>query len=233
MGFLGGLEKVKVIAYQKPNFTSKVGEFSVMINPEKYSHTYKICYNDVRAQGSNGSSPTFNKTMADVVKMELVFDGTGVVPTAIPGLVPYLKDGVTSQLDAFRTLVFTFNGNIHSPNYLTLVWGTLLFKCRLQEMGVTYTLFKPDGTPLRARVDATFIGFNDEVELALKAKKSSPDLTHVITVRGGDTLPLLCNQIYGDSGYYLQIAKLNGLTEFRSLVAGTELFFPPLAETDE
>lgn len=230
MGYLGSLEKMKVMAYQKSNFTSKVGEFSVMINPEKYSHTYKICYNDVRAQGSNGSSPDFNKTMADVVKMELVFDGTGVVPTAVPGLLPYTKDGVAPQLEAWKALVFTFNGNIHSPNYLTLVWGTLLFRCRLQEMNVTYTLFKPDGTPLRARVDASFIGFNDEKELALKANKTSPDLTHVVVVRGGDTLPLLCYQIYGDSGYYLQVAQVNGLTEFRRLVPGSQLVFPPLAE---
>jgi nucleoid-associated protein YgaU len=44
----------------------------------------------------------------------------------------------------------------------------------------------------------------------------------------GDTLPLLCARIYGDSSYYTDVARFNGLADVRSLRAGQRLHFPPL-----
>lgn len=229
MGFSGSLERLVITACQKADYTSEVGRFTVYINPEKYSHSYKIRYNDVQAQGSSGGSPDFDKIPSEEVRFELVFDGTGVVPSAIPGVIPYTDDGVADQIEAFKSLVFTYNGNIHSPNYLKLSWGKLLFKCRLSTLELDYTLFKPDGTPLRARALATFVGYNDELQLALQAGKTSPDLTHVRTVEAGDLLPLMCYEIYGRSELYLQVAAINGLTDFRNLVVGRKITFPPLS----
>ena len=66
------------------------------------------------------------------------------------------------------------------------------------------------------------------VEAALRANRSSPDLSHMVQVRDGDTLPLLCHRIYNDCGRYLEVAKENKLANFRSLRPGTWLRFPPL-----
>ncbi len=231
MGFLGGLEKMKINAYRDSAFTERAGEFSVYINPEKYSRKYKICYNDVRSQGSNGGSPTFNKIPSEEINLELVFDGTGVVPSAIPGVVPFTGDGITKQIEDFTSKVFEYQGGIHSPNFLILNWGTLLFKCRLASLTIAYTLFKPDGTPLRARADATFLEFDNNRTLALQAQMTSPDLTHVVMVAAGDTLPLMCHRIYGSSAFYPQVARINRLTDFRNLTVGTRLVFPPLGGT--
>jgi hypothetical protein len=228
MGFAGKLEKLQITAYEKSTFTGSKKVFSVYINPEKYTHTYKIGYSDVQAQGSSGGSPTFDKIHADTVKFELVFDGTGVVPGKFPGIVPFTSDGITEQIEEFKKLVFSFDGNIHSPRFLQLSWGTLLFRCRLTSLNISYTLFKPDGTPLRARADASFVGYTDEVELARLAKKSSPDLSHIVTVKAGDTLPLLCYRIYGSSLHHLKVAAVNGLTQTRRLEVGSKLLFPPL-----
>jgi hypothetical protein len=233
MGFAGGLEKMSVLAYADQKFKRQVGEFTVFVNPAKYTHTFKVLNNDVQAQGSSGGSSTFNRQKADKVSFELVFDGTGVLPSPLPGVVPFTGDGVAEQLAAFKNLVFTYKGDIHRPNFLKLVWGTLLFKCVLDTLSIAYTLFKPDGTPLRARATAAFIGYNDEAELALKARKSSPDLSHLVTVKGGDTLPLLCEAVYGDSRYYVQAARANGLTGFRRLAVGSTLLLPPLGSGRE
>lgn len=230
MGLMGGLEKMKIIAFKDDKFTQKVGEESVYINPEKYSHSYKVCYNNVQAQGSNGPLFRFNQIGTETVEFELVFDGTGVVPSKIPGVLPFTEDGITKQIERFKNLVFTFQGPIHTPYYLKISWGKLLFQCKLTTLKFDYTLFKPDGTPLRARAHAVFIGFNNEKELALKANKSSPDLSHVLTVKAGDTLPLMCFFIYGSSAYYIEVARVNGLSDFRNLAVGTQLLFPPLGE---
>lgn len=228
MAFTGGLEKMLVKAYGDSGFNQAAGSYTVWINPAQYTHTYRVCYNDRQAQGSPGGSPDFNRTLADTIQLELVFDGTGVVPGPVPG-VPS-TDGVAAQVDDFRKLVFDYDGKIHSPRFLQLVWGTLLFRCRLSALEVAYTLFKPDGTPLRAKANATFVGYTDEVELARMARKSSPDLTHVRTVREGDTLPLLCWEVYGSSAWYPGVARANGLAGFRDLPVGTRLVFPPLRD---
>ncbi len=229
MGYSGSLEKMTITAYSDGKFSKQVGKpFPVYINPEKYTQDYRICYNNVQAQGSPGGSPDFNKIADEKMSFELVFDGTGVIPSPIPGVVPYTEDGIKTQIDEFKKLVFNYNGNIHSPNFLKLAWGTMLFKCRLTTLNLTYTLFKPDGTPLRARANVNFVGYTDEVELAKQANKSSPDLSHLVTVKGGDTLPLMCYGIYGSSAYYIQVARVNKLTDFRSLRVGMQLLFPPL-----
>lgn len=229
MGDSGNLERMKINAYANSDFTGEVGNFTVYINPAKYSHKYKIQYNDVQAQGASGGSPNFNKTPSETVNFELVFDATGVVPSPNPANPAAPTGGVTTQIDAFKRLVFNFNGKIHSPNFLKLAWGSLLFNCRLSTLSITYTLFKPDGSPLRARADASFLGFNDEETLALMAKKSSPDLSHVLMVKAGDTLPLMCYGVYGSSAYYPEVARVNGLTDFRQLMVGSQLLFPPVA----
>ncbi len=224
-----GLEKMTITAYEDSKFTKQVGDpFQVYVNPEKYTHAYTIAYNNRQAQGSNGPSPDFNQIPPDKVNFELIFDGTGVIPGPTPGATP----PVEKQLTQFKALVFTYNGNIHSPNFLMLSWGSLLFKCRLTSLTINYTLFLPDGQPLRARAVAAFVGFNDEVELALKANKTSPDLTHILTVKAGDTLPLMCYDIYGSSVYYPQVARVNNLTDFRNLIVGMKLSFPPLGATN-
>jgi len=71
----------------------------------------------------------------------------------------------------------------------------------------------------------------EEEKRASRENNSSPDLTHVRKVKAGDTLPLMCYRIYGDPKYYIQVAKVNGINNFRKLTAGTDIFFPPISKT--
>jgi len=226
---MSGLEKMLVTAYSDANFQTQVGDaYSVWINPTSYSYKFGIQYNNRQAQGANGPSPDFNKVGPDSVSFELLFDATGVVPSPIAGKSAVPDDGVYSQIEAFKALVLSFNGQIHSPNYIILSWAQLQFRCRLQSMDLNYTLFRPDGTPIRARMSLSFLGFNSEQTLAKQATKASPDMTHIVTVVAGDSLPTLCYRIYGSSLYYLRLARFNGLNGFKMLVPGTKLRFPPL-----
>jgi nucleoid-associated protein YgaU len=54
-------------------------------------------------------------------------------------------------------------------------------------------------------------------------------MTHERIVVAGDTLPAMAQAIYGNSMYYLQVAAYNHLENFRNLVPGTKISFPPLA----
>ena len=50
----------------------------------------------------------------------------------------------------------------------------------------------------------------------------------MIEVKAGDNLPAMCRDIYGDASYYLQVAEINELTDFRNLSPGAKLLFPRL-----
>ena len=57
--------------------------------------------------------------------------------------------------------------------------------------------------------------------------RQSQTLEDETVVVAGDTLPLLCREIYGSPSHYLRVAQVNGLDDFRDLTAGQALIFPP------
>lgn len=199
-------------------------KFDVMINPSSYSFENSVCFNKSRAQGAIGSRNQFSHMNDGKVGFDLVIDGTGVVNLPIPGIG---SDDVKTQIKNLSA-VLGYDGKEHEPKHSRLVWGTLIFYGRMTSMSTTYSVFKPSGEPLRAKIGLKFTGFMTNEEGALAANNSSPDLSHLIEVQAGDTLPLLCNRVYKDSTYYMEVARINHLENFRSIKPGERLIFPPL-----
>lgn len=235
----GELTKLKIKAFSDEQFSEEVadGEFRTLLNPETYMFKYKIEQNDDQASGTSGSAPRFNRALPEDLELDFVFDRTGVLTdygaagTADDKTFKDEGRGVIDDVEHFKKVVFDYNGEEHKPNYLIISWGTLLFKGSLAEMDITFKLFKPDGTPLRAVAKAKFKGFvEDNLRVAME-NNSSPDLTHVREVKKGDTLPLMTYRIYGDSKYYLEVAKANRITNFRKLEVGRRIFFPPIEKS--
>lgn len=222
----GSLQKLKITAYEDPGFTqiasTRPNTLRVMINPTGYATSMGATYTREAAAGSRGTAVAFNRELPRSIELSLVFDGTGTVPDAPDKSVP-------DQIEDLKRLALDINGRIHSPNFVAISWGTLLFKGRLKRLDIQYTLFAPDGTPLRAKVKATFVEYQKSSESSVAKNNQSPDLTHAITVTAGDTLPNLCDRVYGDSRYYLAVARHNELDDFRRLVPGDMLMFPPLS----
>ncbi|MDO8951515.1 MAG: hypothetical protein Q7U86_02760 [Draconibacterium sp.] len=235
----GELIKLRIKAYKDEQFSEEVadGEFRTLVNPNKYSFKYKIEQNDDQASGTSASAPRFNKILPEDLSLEFIFDRTGVITdygAAGTSDDKTFKDeggGIIDDIEKFKKVVFDYNGDEHKPNYLIISWGTLLFKGTLTEMDITYKLFKSDGTPLRATASAKFKGFVEDNLRVARENNSSPDLTHIRMVKEGDTLPLMTFRIYGDSKYYLEVAKANNITNFRKLTVGRKIFFPPIEKT--
>lgn len=221
----GELKKLTIQAYASIKFSEseKVGEFPVMFNPSTYSQKFEIQYNEDQAQGTSGASLSFGKMKPQEYSFEFLFDGTG---TAAPPL------DVAATIKKFLDLTFQFDGELHRPHYLKISWGHLVSRCIMKSANVTYTLFKPGGTPLRAKIAATFSEIKDDELRASEEERSSPDLTHYRTVSDGDTLPLMCYRIYGDMNHYLSVARYNNIEKFRQLKTGTRIAFPPIRDLE-
>ena len=154
---------------------------------------------------------------------ELVLDGTGVVKSSNSQPV-----SVKDQIDLLKSVVYTYVGSKHEAPIVQLTWGSFLFYGRVESLKFDYTLFKPSGVPLRAKVSLTFIEYQSSEEIVKEAQNESPDLTHLVEVKAGDTLPLLCYRIYQNSAYYPDVARINNLTHFNDIKPGMQLKFPPL-----
>lgn len=211
--------------------------FQAMLNPSDFSRAREIEYSMKNANGASYINPKFARMGIDRVTFAIVLDNTGVVPPMMNarrnlpvGRRPKAdRVEVEDQIKKLKDIVFKYNGKDHEPNHVQLLWGVLIMFCRLEAMSVKYTLFKPSGVPLRAKIDLKFMGYTKGAAADATDQKSSPDLTHLVVVREGDTLPLLCRQIYKDPAYYFEVARYNGLDDFRRLEPGSELRFPPLA----
>ena len=180
----GQLEKLQVQAYSAPDYaeSSLIDRFEAYVNPSEITLAYEMEYDSAQGSGTTGSRMDFKKVKPGDLSLSFFLDGTGANG---------VKIDVQEQVEKFQTLT-GYNGDIHRPNYLKVAWGTMQVKrCVLKSASIAYKLFKPDGTPLRATIAATFVdAVEDQTRVAL-AQDSSPDLTHVRVLRAGDTLAAL------------------------------------------
>ncbi len=232
----GELTKMTITAYSDPEFndqSKEVAKYVAMVNPEKYVQSYKLEY-VIPPVVNGGQQPSYYQwTPPSDLEFEFLFDSTGVFDsTKGADLNAFVSKGankgVQSEIDEFLKVVYIYDGTIHKPNYLKINWGTLCFTCVLSETSIEYKLFNSEGKPIRAVAKTKFKSFKDNKLISAEEKKSSPDLTHVRVVEEGDTLPLMTKRIYGDSKYYLEVARVNKLTAFRKLTVGQRLIFPPI-----
>lgn len=217
------VSKLKIYSYPDSDRKSSDDNMEVLVNPESYSQKITVKFSEKQAPGTTAKMPKFSKMEPQKLDFELLFDSTGVING-----VRDETNGVESELAKFKKLVLEYKGDKHRPRFLSIYWGTLKFDCCLESLDITYKLFRSDGLPLRALAKVGFIGSMDDTKRVRKEDSQSPDLTHVRTVNEGDTLPLLSFQIYGDSKYYIEVAKANGLNDFRNLKTGQKIKFPPI-----
>ena len=198
--------------------------FTVMLNPDSLTFSASIEYN--RKQDTDYTAYSIYRSQsAPTINIQTIyFDTTGVVPKEEwPQGCSTVKQMVTN----LKKVIYDFDGESHQPPVVKLTWGDHTYTVRVTKFDVKYTLFNVTGEPVRAEVTIGARYFYFEWK---KAEKRSPDLTHLVEVKAGDTLPLMCDRVYNDSSYYLQIARINGLTNFRNLKPGTMLEFPPIRD---
>lgn len=222
----GKVVKLVIAAYKDPEFSSPVNGFLLLsmymlqTNPTSYSFSYSTVSKEKEQLANTSQVSKSSVPDKKTLNLSFVVDSTGAIlpfPPVLPLDMLYL-----------RKLCLDINGDIHTSNYLTIYWGMMVFQCKMVSMKVDYTMFNPAGIPVRAKVDAVFEEFISPERKAIMANLSSPDMSHLVTVKAGDQLPAMCHSIYGDSKYYLQVAELNRIVNFRRLAPGQKILFPRL-----
>lgn len=223
--------KLTITAYTKQDYSkgSQAGTYEVLINPESYRKDIEVEYDNEQALGSTAPELRYSKIPTEKVSFKLIFDGTGLITTAPKSMMEGDKvKPVPKQIEDFQRITATYSGDIHEPYFLELSWGDFSFRGVLVSLGLTYKLFKPDGTALRAEADVSFSSSVPKKDRKKQDRPKSPDVTHIVQVKADDRITALCASIYDDPNYFIQVARKNNLNHFRRLKPGTELLFPPV-----
>ena len=212
--------------------------FTVQVNPETINFSHTISYKQDQPSGDMGGDLDFDVVKPVTLEFEVLFDRTGAIQTGdvLGNEIALLSgQGVDLDINALKKVVLKYDGEIHRPKKVKILWGKsmqmlgqLTFRGQLANLSYSYKRFNSFGIPLRASVSLTFQGVLEDQLRAKIKNNNSPDITRQLTVKEGDTLPLLSYKVYGDSKYYMAVMKANGLVHFRDLQPGQQLVFPPI-----
>lgn len=191
--------------------------FEAVIQPESISIKKGIQFSQNDTANTNFVKRQYQGYSTEMLDMQIVLDSNRIGEKSVEQKVKELED-----------TVYNYEGSIHKPLFLEVLWAELSFYSHLKNLDVKYYLFDMNGNPTRAKISLSFESYASPDYSARRGNNQSPDMTHVKTVREGDNILSMCREVYGDSKYFVHIAEFNDLINFRSITPGTQLIFPPL-----
>ncbi|MGK7876558.1 MAG: LysM peptidoglycan-binding domain-containing protein [Xenococcaceae cyanobacterium] len=222
----------------------------VLFNPNQIHLTKKTRWNRALQNSSNTGELQFAGGEPANYTIDLFFntyEDLSSAPSSIGGKIKQaglrtLKDYATpSSLFAFfeppvsvrqytdkvRELM-EIDPDLKRPPRCKLSWGQFgtIIVGYLKELTELFTLFLPDGTPVRATLTCTFE--QDDPQTETKSGTKARDDDPVRIVRRGETLSSIAYQEYSDPSLWREIARANRIDNPRSLQPGQVLIIPVL-----
>ncbi len=102
------------------------------------------------------------------------------------------------------------------------------FQCIVESVKQKFTLFSPEGVPLRATLTVTLREYKTLEEQLQQLNRHSPDRTQSHIVQRDETLSRIAAQHYERPGEWRRIADTNNIEDPRRLMAGAFLTIPPI-----
>ena len=194
-----------------------------MFNPKEYTFSKKNQWSAAKDKGGNVPEYEFGGGEPASLSLQLFFD---TFETGKDVRKEY-TDAVWKlmMIDAKLTDRATNKGR---PPKVRFQWGQAWsFEAVIMSITQKFTLFKEDGTPLRATLDVTFQQVVDELFYPKQnATAGAAGGATQRTVKQGDTLASIAHAEYGDPTKWRDIADANQMTHVRNLRPGTNLEIP-------
>ena len=169
--------------------------------------------------------PEFTGTQPRKLSVELFLDSTGTHDGSVQRAVELLMSWCTPTARSRE-------GDAPSAPWVKFTWGTfssVSFFGYLEDVQATYSLFDPDGSPLRA---ACGISITEASGPTLGQNPTSGSLRprRVHRLVAGDSLESLAQAEYGDPTSWRIIAEANGIDDPTRLPVGAQLLVPGAGE---
>jgi hypothetical protein len=192
---------------------------TVLFNPEEYTLAKDVNYAQQSPFGRRSPILQFVAGNLQTLEMELLLD-------------TYEAGGDVRELTGKVTGLMEIQPATHVPPVLLFSWGSLVFRCVLARVTQRFVMFRPDGVPVRARLQVTFDEY-DPVDLEPREiKRETADHATTRVAGAGETVSSIAANAYGDAALWRPIAIRNGLDDPLGLSPGDELVIPALPFTD-
>ncbi|WP_452231739.1 CIS tube protein [Lacinutrix sp. MEBiC02595] len=153
--------KVLIFAYSNRSFSTlcklQPNPISLPVNPKGFSQNYRLITNKITINSYVVSAPK-------ELKLDFILDGTNTIAGYTYNSINH---AVKEQLALFMHTVYFKKASEKYPRFLKIKWGdSLVFTGILSDLNLNYTLFEPNGDPLRIEVSATFSSIPNTVKNA-------------------------------------------------------------------
>lgn len=217
---------VKAFLVNKDNPTMVV---PFLFNPKELSVEKSNQFAEVNIPGLSSPVFQFVRGNARSVTMDLFFDtyeqGTDV-RIFTDRITGWDSGSMFSKLPFIPKGLMDIDSELHAPPVCLFIWGTFLFQCIIERVTKRFTMFLPEGIPVRATLNVTLKEYT-EVEVQVKEIEArSADLTKRWVVTEGDSLWSIAAKEYGNPGDWRLIADANNIDNPRILNPGQELIIP-------
>ncbi len=200
-----------------------------LFNPKELSVEKSNQFAEVAIPGLSSPIYQFVRGNARSVTMDLFFDtyeegaDVRIFTDRITG---WDAGSMLSSLPGAAKGLMDIDSELHAPPVCLFIWGAFLFQCIIEQVSKRFTMFLPEGIPVRATLSVTLKEYR-EVDIQVKELDlHSPDLTKRWTVKQGDSLWSIAVAEYGDPADWILIAEANSIDNPRVITPGMELVIP-------
>ncbi len=229
-------EFVRLDTKGRPQFPS----LAVQFNPTEFTLSKSVQTAEAGIPGLDSPILQFVRGQGETMSVDLFFD------TTENGTSGDNTVAVTEQTDLFYQMI-KIDQQTHAPPVLRFTWGSKSnfpgshmnghwwsqnrsngFTCIVESVRQRFTLFSPDGKPLRATLTVSLKEYKTIEQQVKELGLQSPDRTHAWVVRQGDTLARIAADQYDDPAQWRVIAEHNNVVDPLGIEAGDILELPPL-----
>lgn len=211
-------------------------EMLVQFNPNSITFDKKPKIAAINIPGLDSPLQQFVRGETETMTVDLFFDSTekGTGSNA---------DSVTVETDKFYGLV-KIDPQTHAPPICVFIWGKKFpgdslpafyqdqkrteFKGLVTDVKQEFSLFSPEGTPLRAKLTLQIAEYKPLHDQIKQLNLQSPDHTRSHVLARGETLASVAADFYLNPARWRAIADENNLQDPRRIDPGMTLTLPPI-----
>jgi hypothetical protein len=216
-------------AFTRLNADLSLGaRMEVQYNPTEFSFTKGVTYAEIGIPGLDMPVQQFVRGNAETVSVELFFDTTEFGTDDSESVKP-----VTLITDQFYRLI-RVDSKIKAPPVCLFSWGdegfpgsnlrqgeTQLrehgFRCLVESVTQKFTLFNPQGIPLRATLSVKLREYQTLTDLVAATEQE------VTLIEDNVTLDQVASRVFNDPTKWREIAAFNNVDDPLSLTPGSLL----------
>lgn len=212
--------------------------YPIQFNPKELSFEKQAQIAEINIPGLDAPIQQFIRGNAEKLTLELFCDTTD------DGMGANARS-VTEETDKFYQLVKIIPDR-HAPPVVTFSWNRKFpgdsldndwgnqkrysFTGVVESVRQKFTLFSPEGVPLRATVTLVLREYKTVEEQLGQLGLNSPDRTHSRVLAVGETLSAVAARHYQLPGEWRRIADANDIEDPRRLETGRVLTIPAIVQ---